>query len=55
METQYNVLNYRIDLYLQDYKLAIEIDEKRHRSRNIDCNVPAPARLTECLGLLIWF
>ena len=27
MQTQYKVLGYRIDLYFQDYKLAIEIDE----------------------------
>ena len=27
MQTQYNVLGYRIDLYFHDYKLAIEIDE----------------------------
>ena len=27
METQYNVLDYRIDLYFYDCKLAIEIDE----------------------------
>ena len=26
MQTQYNVLSYRIDLYFHDYKLAIEID-----------------------------
>ena len=34
--TQYNVLTYRIDLYLHDNKLAIEIDENRHSDRNID-------------------
>ena len=27
MLTQYNVFSYRNDLYLHDYKLAIEIDE----------------------------
>ena len=27
MQTQYNVLSYRIDLYFHDYKLAIEIDK----------------------------
>ena len=26
MQTQYNVLNYRIDLYFHEYKFAIEID-----------------------------
>ena len=36
MQTQYKVLSYRIDLYFQDYKLAMEIDENRHRNRYID-------------------
>ena len=27
IQTQYNFLCYRIDLYFHDYKLAIEIDE----------------------------
>ena len=27
MQTQYNVLGYRIHLYVYDYKLAIEVDE----------------------------
>ena len=36
MKTQYSVLGYRIDIYFHDYKLAIEIDEKGHKDRNID-------------------
>ena len=28
MQTQYNVLGYKIDLHFYDYKLAIEVDEK---------------------------
>ena len=28
MDTQYHVLNYRVDLYFHDCKLAIEVDEK---------------------------
>ena len=36
MQTQYNILSYRIDLYLHDYKLAIEIDENGRNGRNID-------------------
>ena len=36
MQTQYTVLNYRIDLYFHKYKLAIEIDELGHNDRNID-------------------
>ena len=36
MQTQYNVLIYRIDLYFHDYKLAIEIGENGHSDKNID-------------------
>ena len=36
METQYSVLNYRIDIYFHDYKLAIEVDERGHKDRNED-------------------
>ena len=36
MLTQCNVLGCRIDLYFNDYELAIEIDEKVHCERNID-------------------
>ena len=36
MQTQDNVLGYKIDLYFYDYKLAVEIDEKAHKDRNID-------------------
>ena len=35
MQTQYSVLGYKIDLYFHDYKLAIEVDEKGHKNRNI--------------------
>ena len=35
METKYNVLSYRIDLYFHDYKLAKEIDENGHSDKNI--------------------
>ena len=34
METQYFVLNYRIDLYFHDYKLAVEINDRGHNDRN---------------------
>ena len=33
---KYSVLGYKIDLYFHDYKLAIEIDEKGHKNRNIN-------------------
>ena len=39
MHTQYSVLGYRIDLYFRDCKLAIEVDEKGHKDRNIDLEI----------------
>ena len=39
MQTQYNVLGYKIDLCFHDYKLAIEIDENGHSERNIDYKI----------------
>ena len=39
MQTQYTVLNYRIDLYFYECKLAIEIDELGHNDRNIDYEI----------------
>ena len=39
MQTQYNVLGYKIDFYFHDYKLAIEIDENGHSERNIDYKI----------------
>ena len=35
-QTRYSVLGYSSDLYFHYYKLAIEVDEKGHRDRNID-------------------
>ena len=35
IQTQYNVLSFRINLYFHGYKLAIEIDENGHSHRNI--------------------
>ena len=39
MQTQYTVLNYRIDLYFHKYKLAIEVDKLVHNDRNIDYEI----------------
>ena len=36
MQTQYSVLGYKIDLYFHEYQLAIEVDEKGHKDKNID-------------------
>ena len=35
MQTQYNVLGQRIDLYSHKPKLAIEVDELGHADRNL--------------------
>ena len=35
MQTQYSALGYRIDLYFHENKLAIEVDEKGHKDKNI--------------------
>ena len=34
METPYSKLNYKIDLYFHEYKLAVEIDENNDQGRN---------------------
>ena len=39
MQTKYTVLNYRIDLYFHEYKLAIEVDELGHNDKNIDYEI----------------
>lgn len=36
METQYNIDNYRIDLFFVEYNLAIECDERHHLSNKIN-------------------
>ena len=36
MQIQYNVFGYRVEFYFHDYKLAIEVDEKGHKDRNIN-------------------
>ena len=50
MQTQYNVLSYRIDLYFLDYKLAIEIDESGHSDRNIDYEIKRQKAIEQELG-----
>ena len=36
MQTQYTVIDYRIDLYFHKHKLSIEVDELGHADRNLD-------------------
>ena len=50
MQTQYSVLGYRIDLYFQDYKHAVEVDEKGHKDRNIDHEIKRQKALEKELG-----
>ena len=50
MQTQYCVLGYRIDLYFHDYKLAIEVDEKGHKDRNIGREIQRQKALEKELG-----
>ena len=51
MQTQYNVLGYKIDLYFRDYKFAIEIDENRHSNRNIDYEIKRQNVIEQELGV----
>ena len=50
IQTQNNVLNYRIDLYFHDYKFAIEIDENEHSNRNIDYKIKRQKSIEQEFG-----
>ena len=50
IQTQYSVLGYRADLDFHDYKLAIEVDEKGHKDRNIDHEIKRQEAIKEKLG-----
>ena len=50
MQTQNNVLSYRIDLYFHDYKLAIVSDENGHSDRNIDYEIKRQNVIEQELG-----
>ena len=49
-QSEYTLLNYRIDLYLCKYKTAVEINEYRHVDRNKDKDDERENRLKENLG-----
>ena len=51
MQTQYNVLSYRIDLYFHDYQLALEIYENGHSDRNIDYEIQRSKEIEQKLKL----
>ena len=50
IQTQNNVLNYRIDLYFHDHKLTIETDENGHSDRNIDYEIKKQNAIEQELG-----
>ena len=50
IQTQYNALGYRIDLYFHDYKLAIEINENRHSDRSTDYEIKRQKAMEQELG-----
>ena len=50
MQTQHYFLSYRIDLYFQDNKLAIETDESGHSDRNIDYKIKRQKAIEQELG-----
>ena len=50
IQTQYNVLNYRIDLYFHDYKLAIKTDENGHSNKNIDYKIKRQKAIEQVLS-----
>ena len=39
MQTQYNNLSYRIDLYFHDYKPTIKNDESEHSDKSVDYEI----------------
>ena len=50
MQTQNIVLGYGIDLYFRYYKLTIEIYEKGHSDRYIDCEIKQQKAIEQELG-----
>ena len=50
IQTNYRVLGFEIDIYFNDYKLAVEIDEYNHEDRDIGCEVKRQKALEKELG-----
>ena len=50
MQANYSVLDYSIDLYFHDYKLAIEIDENGHSDRNMFYEIKVQKEIEQELG-----
>ena len=54
METQYSILGYRIDLYFDKYKLAIEVDELGHADKNFSNKINIEKALEEKLNCILF-
>ena len=52
IQPHYSVLGYRIDLYLHEYKLAIEVDELGHTNRNINNEIKRQKALKKELNCI---
>ena len=50
LQTQYNVLSYRIDVYSHEFKTAIEIDENGRSRRIIDYQIKRQKAIEQKLG-----
>ena len=53
MQTQYRVLDYRVDLYFHKYKLAIEVDELGNTNRNINNEIERQKALEKELNVYL--
>ena len=49
MKLQHSILNYYIDLYFPEYRLAVEIDEKGHLDRNEEKEQERENKIKEAL------
>ena len=54
IQTQCNVLGYRIDLYFHEYKLAIEVDELGLTNRNINNEIERQRALEKKLSCVFF-
>lgn len=50
IEKQYSVLNYRIDIYLDKYNLAIEYDENDHKYYSVENELKREQEIIDELG-----
>ena len=50
MQTKYNILDYRIDLYFHDYKLAIKNDENGHSNKSFGYEIKTWNTIEQELG-----